>query len=178
VLGRGITVDVASVTANFWLILGLLIAVSTDIRRGRIYNLLTFPLMIVGLSLGAASGGFHGFLTSFEGLALGFLLLFPFFFFSGIGAGDVKLLMAIGALKGSGFVFLAWVGMALIGGIVASAVLFRQRRLGDALFKMAFLRYIPTGEQATRLPYAIPIALGAIAALILDPSIHLPVLIP
>nr|WP_052475877.1 hypothetical protein [Cohnella kolymensis] len=62
-----------------------------------------------------------------------------------MGGGDVKLLALVGALKGAWFVFAASVYMALIGGVIALAIILfkdgireRMRFIGYILFCLRF----------------------------------------
>jgi len=101
---------------NAILILLFLSAAVTDLKWNRIYNLQTYPAMACGLVLGFAAAGVHGALLSFLGLIVGLSLLFVFYMFGGVGAGDVKLLGAIGALKGASFVLWTMFYTGLVGG--------------------------------------------------------------
>jgi len=68
-----------------------------DLRTGRIPNVLTFPIFLAGLLWSTWHGGGLGFLLA-AGSAI--LLAFPcfvLFVYAGGGAGDVKLLGALGA---------------------------------------------------------------------------------
>ncbi|UTW70504.1 prepilin peptidase [Anaerobacillus sp. HL2] len=49
-------------------------------------------------------------------------LIYPFLF-RGMGAGDVKLLAVIGALKGTSFVFTTAIYMAIVGAIIALLIM-------------------------------------------------------
>ncbi len=82
-----------------WLvvILGGLTAAVTDIRERKVYNVVTYPLFLSGLIFHAAVSGGWGFAASLGGALFGFLILLAPCFLGGIGAGDVKLLAAIGA---------------------------------------------------------------------------------
>jgi prepilin peptidase CpaA len=87
----------------------LVVAAVTDLRRGKVYNWLTYPAIVAGLALGAARGaaGGGGWDAAWDGLAnhalgAGFafgLLVVPFMM-GGIGGGDLKLMAAVGALLG------------------------------------------------------------------------------
>lgn len=80
------------------LILLLGTALTTDIVKQKIPNLLTFGVMGLALIYQAVAGSV---LQSFLGIVLGFALMFPGFALGGaIRAGDAKLLMAVGALLG------------------------------------------------------------------------------
>jgi prepilin peptidase CpaA len=151
------------------LIAALVWAVITDLRSRRIRNRLTYPAMAIGLAANAATGGWSGLSTSALGwlVALGLMLL-PFAM-GAMGAGDVKLLLAIGALKGPHFVLLVAVYGGLAGGLLALYYLAKERRVASTL------RYIlygwlwalrGSGPKAGAIPYAPAIAAGAIIALL------------
>ena len=147
----------------------------TDILWRRVPN----PLVIAGLGLGiglnAWSWGFHGLLMSLVGAVLGVALFLPFFALGGMGAGDVKLLAALGSLLGPGdLVRTALVG-ALAGGLMALAVAAWQGRLLATFRGMGrLLAYWAAGglrpspelnlgsSAALKIPYAVPVAAGAV----------------
>ena len=160
------------------------IAVYTDVRMGKIYNGLTAPCAALGLVLNAVGGGigsgFGGVLDgvthSLLGIAVGTALFAISSIFGRIlGGGDVKLLMAVGAIQGAQFLLWTIVAMAIIGGILAVGLSLWQRSLSTTLKRMVAsvtMRLFagvpadvadatPTG----RLPYAIPIALGSLVSL-------------
>ena len=96
-----------------------LIAAVSDLHSRRIPNILTFPVLISGLIWAGWIGGLTGIANSAAAcvwLALPFLLLF---IFAGGGAGDAKLMGAIGAWVGlsQGTVILVCV---MITGIILS----------------------------------------------------------
>ena len=94
-------------------------AAITDVRSSKIPNAITFPLACIGLAIHSISDGLEGFLFSLEGLGLGFSLLLVFYILGGMGAGDVKLLGAVGAVIGPYDVFIAFLITACLGGLYA-----------------------------------------------------------
>ena len=157
---------------NIILILLAFTSFITDITKKKIYNVQTYPSMALGLILGYTAGGGHGILMSFAGLFTGLALLFIIFLAGGIGAGDVKLLGAIGALKGTVFVLWTMFYTGLIGGVMAFALLIWKGRLLSTFKNLfTFLRH-PVKARANQkpeeriyLPYGVAISLGSVWAL-------------
>jgi prepilin peptidase CpaA len=155
-------------------------AAVTDFLRKKIYNFQTYPAMIAGLLLGFLYGGWKGGLASAAGLGAGIAILFIFFIVGGLGAGDVKLLGAIGALKGAQFVIWTMFYTGLAGGAVALAVIvwkgtYRQTWMNLSILirhPLMFMRSpgssrTQTDEQALQyLPYGLVISIGCLWALI------------
>lgn len=144
--------------------------VYTDWRWQRIPNQLTFPTMLAGLVLGlftgipgAPFGG--GFLDHAAGLGLAFLVCYPFYAAGGLKAGDAKMLMAVGAVRGSLFLLSAALYGALAGGVLA-LVLMAVRRLAPPETEVAdpFWRLMKS-----RIPYGVALGIGALIALALAP---------
>ena len=126
-----------------------LIAALGDLKERRIPNALTFPLLIAGLIWATWFGGISGLAEAAGAcalLALPYVLLFLFF---GGGAGDAKLMGAIGAWLGlrQGLNVLACVAIA--GGILAVAKAIAQKRLKFVLTSVfvsfyGFILYLVT----------------------------------
>jgi prepilin peptidase CpaA len=146
------------------------VAVVTDLRRRRIFNALTVPVMALGLVLGGAADGFSGLTSATLGLLLGAALFLLPVAFLGRGAGDLKLLAAVGALGGPSFVVWCALLTGVAGAVFAAAVLLSKRRFGMVVGGMALdvvSGQLPAPVSNIRLPYAVPIAAGALAALAL-----------
>lgn len=101
------------------LIVLLFLAVKYDIAEMKIPNFLTFPVILWGIGSSVIFSGLNGFLFSMSGFLVGMAVFFIPFAMGGIGAGDVKLFGAVGALMGWRFVILAAVVTALVGGLIA-----------------------------------------------------------
>jgi prepilin peptidase CpaA len=156
---------------NATLFVVLALATYTDLRRRRIPNVLTFSAVGVGLVLNLALGGFEGVRDSAQGAGLGLAMLFPLFMLRWMGAGDVKLMAAIGAIKGPEFVFYACLWAAVFGGAIALIGLLRSQRLGLALGHLYYSRLgTNTGgsfiKSAWRMPYAPAIVGGCTVVLL------------
>ncbi len=74
-----------------------LIATVTDLRSMRIPNWLTLPLFAVGLTYSAVMGGGDGVRSSLAGAALAGGIYVLAYMMAGGGAGDAKLMLAIGS---------------------------------------------------------------------------------
>lgn len=111
------------------LILILLIALVFyyDGRYQRIPNLITLPIIGMGLIINTIISGLPGLTASCLGLITGMALLLIPFLLGGIGAGDVKLLAAIGSIAGLHFVIAAFLYGAIIGGVWSVILLVKQR---------------------------------------------------
>ena len=148
-------------------------ATAVDIRQRRVPNVLTMGLASVGLLLAMAGLGTVTLGGALGGLALGLALLLPAHVFGAMGAGDVKLLAAFGALLGPADVFDAFVRAAILGGVMALAVAVWRGRLRETLYGTAMLVTTRSRTMAAaiehpaannRFPYAPAIALGATLA--------------
>jgi prepilin peptidase CpaA len=153
----------------------VLVAVYTDVRVGKIYNTVTAPCALLGLVLSGINDGMDGVLSSLLGIALGFgVFVFSSMFGRILGGGDIKLLMAIGAIQGPTLLFWTIIYMALIGGVLAVVVAMWRRdflaclkRLLGGLLMRVFAKVpvdVADTQPKARLPYAIPIALGSLVA--------------
>jgi prepilin peptidase CpaA len=100
-----------------------LIAAATDIWKFKVYNALTLPVMLGGLAYHAFIDGWAGLGGSAVGLAFGFAILLLFYTMGGMGAGDVKLMAAVGSWLGMPLTFYVFIASALAGGVYAVALL-------------------------------------------------------
>ena len=105
-------------------------AMSTDLRRRRIPNALTGPLLLAGLGWAAWAGGPAGLVDSVAAcfvLALPYVLLFVL---RKGGAGDAKMMGALGAWLGlaNGLIVLVLVTMLAAGYAAAIMVTAARRR--------------------------------------------------
>src|SRR5215467_6062427 len=92
------------------------VAALIDVWSRRIPNWVTFGTLLGGVLINAWLHGFSGALFALGGAALGLALLLPFYVMRAIGAGDVKLLAALGALIGPTALISVAVYGALVGG--------------------------------------------------------------
>ena len=114
------------------LVLGVLASV-WDLRTRRIPNALTFGGSALAVAVHLITGGWSGAAWSIGGWAIGCALFLPFFLLGGMGAGDVKLMAAIGAWIGPAHAFWAWAFAAVAGGVFAVVVALLHGYLKQAL---------------------------------------------
>src|SRR5262245_3967541 len=102
------------------------LACISDLRSRRIPNALTFPAALCGVAAAALVDGMSGATTSATGWLVGIAIFFPFFALGGLGAGDVKLLGAIGAWLGPSIVIRVALYSAVAGGVFAIALALKR----------------------------------------------------
>lgn len=161
----------------------LCLAVTNDIRYGRIPNWLTFPAMCAALTYHLCTAGISGFGASLAGLIIGGAIFFIFYIVGGMGAGDIKLMAAMGALFGPKEILYIALFTAVAGGIYAAA-LFLITRNRQAIMQCAVtarnflftgcltLKGSDTKDKKTSLRYGIAIAAGTLAVLIKNNMFH------
>ncbi len=113
----------AETPIRYLLLIALIMATVIDLKRRRIPNLITFPTALLAFVLHGVYGGASTFASSFLAFLMWFFLGFLFYrTVAGkeIGAGDIKLVMAISACVG----FLPAAYMTFISLVLAIAFLF------------------------------------------------------
>lgn len=160
-------------------VLGLgALAAAADATTRRVPNALTFGAAAVGMAFAAATGGVQELGWSVAGWIVGLVLFLPLFALRAMGGGDVKLLAAFGAWLGPSLVFWVAVYGAIAGGVLALLLVLWRRRLRTTIgnmwdivthWRLSGLKPHPVvtldNPGAVRMPYALPIALGALATL-------------
>jgi prepilin peptidase CpaA len=131
----------------------LLLALVSDFKTYRIKNSITYGFMLVGIIANTAMEGFRGIMLSFQGIMLPAICLLILYMMKIIGAGDIKLLSAIGAVMGAGFALYASALAFICGGVIASAVLLRRHN-GAERFKYLILYLKSCFLSGLLLPYA------------------------
>ena len=155
-----------------------LAAAATDVRSHRIPNVLTFGAAFVAVLVHGYADGWSGGGLGIAGWLVGAVLFFPFFALGGMGAGDVKLLAAIGAWLGPGAII--WVALyaSIAGAVMALIVGAWAGYLGKAFTNLwcLFMHWRMHGPQpmadltlastrGPRLAYAVPILAGLMVTL-------------
>lgn len=166
----------------FQIVLMCTVAVAAfyDIRVRRIPNWLVLAGLVAGVGLNTFLFEWAGLLFSLAGLGLAFLVYFPLYLLRGMGAGDVKLMAAIGSMVG----WRDWLGIfiitAILGGIAAIALLVGRKQLARGFSNVGYLiiellSFRPpyarneeldvTSSKSAKLPHGAVIAWGCLVFL-------------
>ena len=150
----------------------------TDVTTRRIPNVLTFGAAGAALLVRGVLFGTSGIIDGSAGWLTGFAILFPLFFVRGLGAGDVKLVAALGAWFGA--VDALWLALytAILGGFVGAGYAVARGYWRTALSNIRVIgsHWMYSGFQPVpgvtldnperpRLPYAVPILFGTLVTL-------------
>ena len=162
-----------------------------DLKERKIPNKVTFTGILIGILFNSVTGGWNGLMQVILGLFAGLAIFFLPFMMGGMGAGDVKLMGAIGALMGWKFTLMTALYSAIVGGIMVLTHLLYTGKLREtfkkmlyALINMLLLFAIRLGYNETvykahekfskngqdykkiYIPYGVAIAGGAVMVLI------------
>ena len=155
-----------------------LAAAAWDIATRRIPNVLTFGAALAALVVHTSVAGWPGAAMALAGWAAGIALFFPIFALGGMGAGDVKLLGALGTWLGP--FATVWVALysGIAGAVIGVIVALFSGYLGKAItnvwslltyWRIVGLRPAPeltlSTHQGPRLAYAVPVLAGLMVAL-------------
>lgn len=162
------------------------VAAVTDLHVRRIPN----ALILTGLAVAFAvqcwpHGVGEGSQRWILGLLTGGGLFVPFYLLRGMGAGDVKLMAAVGAFVEPGIAFQIALFTCVIGGIWALAAIVMRRTVKSAganILAIMLSHVGPSGGGASvdksvgsasvgSLPYGVAIALGTLGVMMLN-AIH------
>ncbi|WP_321817485.1 MULTISPECIES: prepilin peptidase [unclassified Paraburkholderia] len=142
-----------------------IVTASTDLVARRIPNRIVLGGLIVALLaqvclLGALRGG----VVWIEGALAGFALLLPFYLVRGMAAGDVKLMMTIGAWVGPAFALHIVLVALLIGGVWSIAVIVKHGKLRDLMLLVlrGCARWLPGIAGISAASHAQPASLGTL----------------
>ena len=149
-----------------------------DVKSRRIPNFITFPSFLLGLCLHLALGGWRQLLSALAAGVICGLVFLVFYIAGGMGAGDVKLIMAVGCIAGLSHIAYLLVLTALCGGVMAVGLALARGKLQETFLNVgeiaahhshAGLQPHPdlnlSNVQTLRLPYALAIAGGSLLTL-------------
>jgi len=171
---------------GFWpvtlavLVPGVLLASWIDYAQRRVPNWLNASLIVAGFAAQGFFFGAAGLADGLLGLLTGFGLLIVPWMMHGMGAGDVKLLAAIGVWLGPWLTFCSFCLGAVIGGVAAIVMIVSTGRLRLACANMGVIFAKCTNPQmmfsefgsaksfgttSQLLPYGVPLTAGTLLVL-------------
>ena len=147
-----------------------------DVRYRRIPNAFVLAALAAGLAMNGIFSGLPGVAASLGGCALAFVLMFILHIFGAMGAGDVKLFAAIGAVTGAQLVVPTFLVVALTGGLLAVVSIIRAGTVMTTLHRVLqiFVGMLPgwqmpkfavPADRTHTIPYGVAITLGSIISI-------------
>jgi len=159
-----------------WILPALFAVVAgyTDYRWRRIPNWLTVPALLAGIAVNSIARGWPGTKDSLLGAGLGLLVLLPFVLVRSLGAGDWKLVGALGAFLGPAHLLTVLFATLLIAGVMALILVIWKRRvrqtfrnIGRMMASLLSL-HLPGQElsldnpEALKVPFGLAVAIAVI----------------
>lgn len=168
----------------YWVVaIFAVVAAYIDGKELRVPNKLTFPMIIAGwifsmIAYGVSGDGwYYGLMWSLIGTIVGGLTLLPFYSIGGMGAGDVKMMAAIGAWVHIKIVFLSFCIGAAVGGVIAVIMILMsgeaKKHYDQFWYLINEITTVQNPEKLSEiaaerkssmklLPYGIPMAIGTV----------------
>jgi prepilin peptidase CpaA len=168
------------------LALGALLVAATlnDVLTHRIPNSICLLLLVSGLACQYALAGLSGVVNGLAGMAIGLVLLLPFYAMGGMAAGDVKLLAGAASFLGPVATVVASLATLLVGGLVAICLValhaIRQARIAGARAQAPNPARASAADDSgsLRFPYALAITPGVIAGALTSDSLIAGMILP
>ena len=160
--------------ANIGLLVPLAIIIGYyDVRYRRIPNPFVFATLTSGIAINGIFGGLPGLYASVGGCALAFGLMFMLHVFGAMGAGDVKLFAAVGAVTGAHLVLPTFLVVLLTGGVLAMVSIIRSGRVKTTMTRVLQIlvgllpgwempRFAVPTDRSHTIPYGVAITIGSI----------------
>jgi prepilin peptidase CpaA len=153
-----------------------IIIIYYDVRYRRIPNAYVLATLISGIIINAMFGNLRGALDSLEGCALAFVLIFVLHVFGAMGAGDVKLFSAIGAVTGAHLVIPTFFVVVLTGGFLALFSIVRAKALTTTMHRVLQIfvgllpgwempRFSVPADRRHTVPYGVAITIGGLISI-------------
>jgi prepilin peptidase CpaA len=162
----------AIVRELLWIAPALLAAIAgwKDLRTRRIPNWLTVPALGLGIFLNSVVGGWSGARSALLGAGLGLGILLPFVLIRSLGAGDWKLVGAMGAFLGPDHLVVVLMATIMVAGVMALVLVIWKKRVRQTARNMARLlkalfTFHPPGPEltldnpeSTKVPFGVALA--------------------
>ena len=142
----------------------------TDWHSRRIPNWLTVSALFAGIAANCLAAGWIGAKEALLGAGLGLALLLPFVLIRSLGAGDWKLVGALGAFLGPSRLIAVLMGTILVAGVMALALIVWKRRIGQTARNLGHMLaglltlHLPGQEVSLDNPESLKIPFGVAVA--------------
>ncbi len=168
---------IGQLIVNFLLLIPLTAVIAYyDVKYRRIPNYLVLTALLSGLAVNVIAGGWTGLWRSLAGCVIAFLLMLFLHVFGALGAGDVKLFAAIGAVIGAHLVLPTFLVVLVTGGAMAVLATLRAGTLIETAERVALIFYsltirwrVPTvvipEDRKQTIPYGVAITIGSLLSL-------------
>jgi prepilin peptidase CpaA len=164
------------VKEGVWIVAALFAAAAgwTDCRSRRIPNWLTMTGLALGIAMNTLAWGWTGTKASLLGAVLGLALLLPFVLVKSLGAGDWKLVGALGAFLGPGHLIAVLLVTILVAGVMAVALIVWKKRVRQTFRNLGhmlaafFSLHLPGPElsldnpESLKVPFGVAVAVAVI----------------
>jgi prepilin peptidase CpaA len=156
---------------------GILWASWIDYAQRRVPNWLNASIAAMGFLAQGYFFGWSGLAAGLLGLLIGFAVLIVPWLMHGMGAGDVKLMMAIGVWLGPWLTLISFCVGGIVGGIIAVVMILSSGRLYLAYGNLLTICQKVTnkstvftefgsaksfGDTSQLLPYGVPLTIGTL----------------
>lgn len=149
-----------------------------DVRYRRIPNAFVLAAFSGGFLMNTILGGWHGSYSSLGGCLLGFVLMFILHVFGAMGAGDVKLFAAIGAVTGADLILPTFVVVILTGGLLAVVSIIRAGVVKTTMHRVLQIlvgllpgwqmpKFAVPADRKHTIPYGVAITMGSIISVVI-----------
>jgi prepilin peptidase CpaA len=147
-----------------------------DVRFRRIPNVFVLGALAGGLAASAWLDGWSGVAGSLAGCGVGFGLMLILHLFGALGAGDVKLFAAVGAIIGLERVLPAFLIILMTGGVLAVLMMFRSGTVRETMERVVYIfhcvlfqwrvpQIVMPADKKQTIPYGVAIMVGSLITL-------------
>ncbi len=158
------------------------VAGTYDLRFRRIPNWLNMSAVILGIGMNTFLSDRQGLTLAILGIVCSLMIYFPLYLLRGMGAGDVKLMAAVGAIAGPGNWLRIFIATALLGGLLSVLLVGFKKRFHETWWNVVLiLSELMHGRRpseanasldirdrdAVGMPHGAVVAIGAFAFLLL-----------
>ena len=156
-----------------FLCVALVLAAANDLQFRKIPNLLSLPVIGLTILYYGWVHGLEGLIFSVSGMLMGTALLIGPYLLGGMGAGNAKLMGAVGAVLGPKGVFICFLYITIVAGIYTGIMLFTAKSHGRTIvtnmlaqIKMLLFthQWVPSSsdpyDESPRLCHGLTIAIG------------------